>query len=177
MTFNELKIKKWNFFNEYPPFNGALLGLADSKASIRSAVMTRLSDVCNVTANSSHVEASSGSLGIKWVWVLAIWIKNHVSVSLALMVIRNVYLSVSNRVRETISCTWEKIKYCNIFDQIPQYWYCGTVVQMIVGALTKSKHNRTFWLIIINNVDIFTKWLKTNKNCLSNLVRSENVVT
>ena len=38
----------------------------------------------------------------------------------------------------------DKIKYRNIFDQIPQYWYCDNIVGMTNGAFTKYLYNEIF---------------------------------
>ena len=38
----------------------------------------------------------------------------------------------------------EKIKYPDIFDQIPRYRYCGDIVGLTIGAFTKYAHNEIF---------------------------------
>ena len=38
----------------------------------------------------------------------------------------------------------EKIKYHNIFDQIPRYRYRNDIVVLTIGAFTKYLHNEIF---------------------------------
>ena len=52
----------------------------------------------------------------------------------------------------------EKIKYHDIFDQLP-YGYFGDIVEVTIGAFTKHLHNDIFEKIFISNVDMLFYYL------------------
>ena len=54
----------------------------------------------------------------------------------------------------------DKIKYQDMFNQIPRYRYCNDNVEMTLDAFTKYLHNEMFDKKIIGNVGVMTKWVK-----------------